>query len=99
MDQYTGTDTKAKDGDQDGDWTKRDKIIMEDETTSMKFLVTIWLWLYILANLFGKYFLKLKKMSNTICIAPHAFMQLTCIHVQAQISIEDETTKDEDNNN
>ena len=35
---------------QDGDWTKRDKISMEDETTSIYFLVIIWLWLYILAK-------------------------------------------------
>ena len=42
---------------QDGDWTKRDKISMVDGTTSMYFLVIIWLWLYNLANIFGKYFL------------------------------------------
>ena len=33
MDQYTGTDTKAEDGDQDGDWTKGDEISAEDDTT------------------------------------------------------------------
>ena len=35
---------------QDGDWKKQDKISMEDETTSIYFLVIIWLWLYILAK-------------------------------------------------
>ena len=48
---------QAEDGNQDGDWTKRDKISMDNETASMYFLVIILLWLYILANIFGKYFL------------------------------------------
>ena len=48
---------------QDGDRTKQDKISMEDETTSIYFLVIIWLWLYILAN--KKYFLSNQKRCQT----------------------------------
>ena len=61
---------QAEDGNQDGDWTKRDKISMDNETASMYFLVIILLWLYILANIFGKYFLSNKKKvkHNLQCI-------------------------------
>ena len=62
---YACTSTQAEEGDQDGDWTKRDKISVKDETTSMYFLVIIWLWLYNLSNIFKKYFLSNEKRCQT----------------------------------
>ena len=55
---------------QDGDWTKQDKISMEDETTSIYFLVIIWLWLYILAkiNTFSQIKKDAKHNLQCICI-------------------------------
>ena len=51
---------------QDGEWTKQDKISMEDETTSIYFLVIIWLWLYILAKKIVSLKLKFKDAKHNL---------------------------------
>ena len=70
MDQYTGTGTKAEDGDHDDDWTKEDEIRIEDETTKDEdrliddqtdrvykcILLSLFSYGYILADIFGKSF-------------------------------------------
>ena len=62
---YAWTSIQAEDGDQDGDWIKRDKISMEDETTSMHFLALFGYGYIFLLTYLENTFSQIKKKSQT----------------------------------